>query len=147
MLKETNMDTELKDLIGKKVTKLYVSSDYLRFDIEGESSLTYMVSGDCCSHSYFYDFYGVEHLLKNGKVTEVKQVELTPTDLMVTGGDMYDVIQVYGYQITTESENYGPVTSVFSFRNSSNGYYGGSIQKVDYAGAIPELTSDVVEVK
>ena len=47
-----------------------------------------------------------------------------------------EYIQVYGYRLTTLSRKWGPVSSVFSFRNSSNGYYGGSIDSkqfpVDY---------------
>ncbi len=139
------METELKDLIGRKVTKIYLNQDYLQFDTDGPT-YTYVVSGDCCSISYFYDFYGVENLLKNGKITEIKTVGLNPTDLLVKENDC-DCIQVYGYQITTESEHYGPVTSVFSFRNSSNGYYGGSIDKCENRTDIPELTGNVVEVK
>lgn len=139
------MDTELKDLVGKKVTKIYINQEYLRFDTDGPT-YTYIVTGDCCSHSYLYDFYGVENLLKNGKITEVKRVELHPTDLLASGEDSGESIQVYGYQITTESEYYGPVTSVFSFRNSSNGYYGGSIDKTEYAEKLPEITKNVVEV-
>ncbi len=124
------MDTELKGLVGRKITKVYMTQDYLRFDTDGPS-YTYAVTGDCCSHSFFYDFYGLDHLLKNGKITEIKTVELHPTDLLARGDEYGECIQVYGFQITTESEHYGSVTSVFSFRNSSNGYYGGSIDKVE----------------
>lgn len=141
------MDTELKDLIGRKVTHIYIDQYYLRFDTEDGPSYTYQVEGDCCSRSYFYDFYGVEKLLENGKITEIKTVELTPTDLSVRDKSDYDEIQVYGYQITTESKEYGEVTSVFSFRNASNGYYGGSINKSISEAPIPEITKDVVQVQ
>lgn len=139
------METELKDLVGRKITRVYVNQEYLKFDTDGPS-YTYSVDGDCCSHSYFYDFYGVANLLENGKITEIKGVELHPTDLMIE--DTSDDIKVYGYQITTESERgYGPVTAVFSFRNSSNGYYGGDISSCENRDDIPELKRDVVEIK
>lgn len=137
------MNTELKDLIGKKVTNIFVNEEYLRFKTDN-GTFTYQVSGDCCSHSYFYDFYGVKNLLENGVIKEIKSVELHPTDLLV---NQNDYIQVYGYQITTESKDYGDVTSVFSFRNSSNGYYGGSIDKSSYEGNISELFEDTQEIK
>lgn len=139
------MNTELKNLIGKKVLKVFMDEGYLRFETDG-GNLTYAVGGDCCSHSFFYDFYGVKNLLENGAVKEVKSVELHPTDLLTKQND-YDCIQVYGYQITTESKDYGEVTSVFSFRNSSNGYYGGYIDEIDQDNLnIPELTEDVYEI-
>ncbi len=138
------METELKDLVGKKVLKIFINEEYLRFETD-EGILTYQVTGDCCSHSFFYDFYGVDNLLKNGKVLSVKEVELTE-DRKVPKPDN-DSLAFYGYSITTESAEFGEVTSVFSFRNDSNGYYGGSIDKTKYAGDIPEITKDVSEVK
>lgn len=139
------MDTELKDLVGCKVIKIFLNQTYLKFETD-KGNFTYEVTGDCCSSSYFYDFYGVKNLLKNGKIKEIKTVELQPTDLLVKKND-YEDIKVYGYQITTESEEYGEVTSVFSFRNSSNGYYGGSIEKINDDISLPEITQDVVELK
>lgn len=138
------MQTELKDLIGKKITKIYINEEYLRFDTDN-GNYTYVVSGDCCSHSYFYDFYGVKNLLENGAIKEIKNVQLDPTDLKVRDPHGDD-IKVYGYQFTTEGK-YGDVTAVFSFRNSSNGYYGGDIQLCENKDGLPEITDDVVEVK
>lgn len=136
--------TKLNELVGRKVTKISFSQDYLRFETESGHTYTFTVSGDCCSSSYFYDFYGVQNLLKNGPVTEVKEVELAPADLKQEDGDC---IAVYGFQLTTESPEFGPVTSVFSFRNRSNGYYGGSLEDSTSEAEIPEITVDVVEVK
>jgi hypothetical protein len=59
-------------------------------------------------------------------------------------------MQVYGYALVTQSQRWGEVTSVFSFRNYSNGYYGGFIVKIDVSSCpegLPEITADVVEVK
>ena len=104
----------------------------------------YEVEGDCCSYSYFHDFFGVPHLLNNGAVTEVGDVDLAPddprfkrpakaderpADMDYDHPDYWDYsdedIQVYGYKIVTAHPVFGEVTSVLSFRNSSNGYYGG----------------------
>ena len=37
----------------------------------------------------------------------------------------WEEVQVYGYRITAEHPLFGPVSAVMSFRNTSNGYYGG----------------------
>ena len=142
------METELKDLVGKKINKVFINEMYLKFETDG-GNFVYEVTGDCCSYSFFYDFYGVKNFLEGGKVTEVKEVELDPTDLFVVP-DKGDVTAVYGFAITTapkENDYYGERTSVFSFRNESNGYYGGSIDKVEDREVLPEITDDVLEVK
>ncbi len=140
------MNTELKNLIGKKVTRIFISLDDLRFETDG-GNFTYHVDGDCCSNSFFYDFYGVKNLLKNGKIIEIKTVELLPSDVAAFNANGSDETKVYGYQITTESKDYGDVTSVFSFRNISNGYYGGGIQLTGNKEGLPEIFDDVKEVK
>lgn len=148
MLKETKtMDTKLRELLGRKIIKIYINEEYLRFDTQDGPSYTYSVDGDCCSHSSFYDFYGVANLLKNGPVTEIKEVDLKLEDYIEKGYQPQEEDQFYGYQLTTESPEFGPITSVFSFRNVSNGWYGGDINVSTYAGKLPEITEDIVEVK
>lgn len=137
----------LTRLVGKKVLKVYMNKDFLRFDTDS-GPIVFRVEGECCSSSYFYDFYGVKNLLKNGPVTEVKGVlldELKVRSLEGSGDVGGDLVQVYGYQITTVSEEWGEMTSVFSFRNYSNGYYGGSIETAIEQEVSPEITDDVVE--
>ncbi len=153
------METELKDLIGKSVEKIFINNKYLKFVTDG-GEFIYKVSGDCCSSSFFYDFYGVKNILGK-RVKEVKEVKLMPGDVLVKNEGNYELTQVYGYQIFNDRDEYGePTTSVFSFRNESNGYYGGSIQLVspkekdsyiygDYkgdTGEMKEVTEDIIEV-
>jgi hypothetical protein len=129
-------------LVGKTVKKVYMNEHHLKFETD-QGNFVYGVEGDCCSRSYFYDFYGIKNLLNNGPITEIKDVELL--DEEKPKDDAYEDIKLYGYQITTESPKFGPVTSVFSFRNSSNGYYGGSMQgPLDDRVVEPELTKDLV---
>lgn len=138
-------DTEelFNSLVGSKIHKVRMNEDYLVFETDnGVKAFT--VYGDCCSHSYFYDFYGVQNLLDGGKVTEVGEVSLHPSDLVVNGDD--GCLKVYGYKLTVESvRGLGPVTAVFSFRNSSNGYYGGYmvVANVD-PESVPEITKDTL---
>ena len=141
-------------LVGKKVNRVFMNEDYIKFETD-QGNIVYKVSGECCSASIFYDFYGVKKLLENGPVTEVKEVDLYPTDI-VKSPEKYgsekdkkgedSSISVYGYQITTKDPILGPVTSVFSFRNYSNGYYGGSLENADEnIEVLPELTEDILE--
>lgn len=141
------METPLSDLVGKKIDKIFINSEYLKF-VTSEGNFTYVVQGDCCSHSYFYDFYGVKNLIENGKIIDIKTVELLPSDVFYLNKNYSNEIKVYGFQITTEGK-YGEVTSVFSFRNSSNGYYGGWIKKLEIETdkELPELTDDILEIK
>lgn len=138
------MYTELKNLIGKKVKQIFMNSDLLRF-VTDKGNLTYRVEGDCCSHSYFYDFYGVKNLLENGEITEIKEVELSPERKIPKPNN--DSLSFYGYQIMTINKQFGEVTSTFSFRNDSNGYYGGSIKEIEDEEVSPEILNDVLEIK
>lgn len=141
---------KMEEMIGASVKRIFITQDHLQFETD-KGSFAFSVDGDCCSHSVFYDFYGVLNLLNNGKITEVKEVNLDPRDKdyndVRNGYDSQD-IKIYGVQFTTESDEYGQMTSVFSFRNYSNGYYGGSLKvapiSVNPAG---EITDDVTELK
>lgn len=115
-------DTSGHELIGHKIVRVDLSEDFLDFFTDTDLRIRYSVEGDCCSFSYFHDIVGVEKLYANGPVTEVNRISLEPDEIV---HDDYDVIQCYGYEIVTESPKWGPQTTVFSFRNSSNGYYGG----------------------
>ena len=134
-------DTDLnKDLTGKTIQKIFMSHGYLQFDTDG-GTFVYAVEGDCCSQSYFYDFHGVKKLLSGNPVVSAREIELEePTDEDARNGD---VVVAYGYEIVTEDPKFGEVTSVFSFRNDSNGYYGGSMYYTkERPTGLKELTDD-----
>lgn len=131
------------DLPGKTARKIYMDEEFLKFETNG-GSFVYTVEGDCCSRSLFYDFVGVKHLLRNGPVTAVKEVDLEPDEK--SKGDVESgELKIYGYALTTESPEFGEQTSVFSFRNYSNGYYGGWMEAADDREVSPEITDDVLE--
>lgn len=152
---------KLQDLVGRKVKDIFMGDEYLCFvaldpaDPFGNGVVAFQVEGDCCSTSEFFDFYGVEALLSNGAVTHVDEVDLSPGDVGYKPETWeegvvheYDEVQVYGYRITTEHPTFGPQYSVFSFRNTSNGYYGGWMEPIDPLrvpkGSISRLTQDKV---
>ena len=128
----------LKPLVGKIITQVQFDEDYLIFTTT-DGIFSYGVEGDCCSTSYFHDFIGVEKLLKGNTVVSVRSIELDDVDTK----DDWDVIQSYGYEIVTDDPTFGEVTSVFSFRNRSNGYYGGNLCHIDaYPTNTPTITQD-----
>jgi len=142
---------KLNRLIGTKIKRIFFNEDYLKF-ITDKRTFIFYVDADCCSRSIFYDFIGVKKLLNNGIIIEVNCIDIEPNDISLCEYGLEDKksadtdIQVYGYELVTEDPIFGPVTSVFSFRNYSNGYYGGSLE--NYSGdreVQPEIFDDVFE--
>lgn len=141
--KQPRKTTALDDLIGASIRRIGFSKQQLQFETS-KGQLDYQVHGDCCSSSEFWDFFGVEHLLKNGEVLDVEEIALDPADGRPTDDD--ECVQYYGYRITTEHPVFGKVSSVFSFRNLSNGYYGGWLEKAPHTTTqAPTITQDVSE--
>lgn len=124
----------LESIVGKAITDIYMDDDYLVFIAADGTVHGFMVEGDCCSHSYFHDFHGVEKLYQNGVVKEVGAIDLDEIEGRIATSNQfdYDEVVAYGFKIVTESPVWGEQTSVFSFRNSSNGYYGGWMYKTDH---------------
>lgn len=139
-------DKTIERLVGRTIKKIYMNEDNLKFETD-LGDIVFGVEGDCCSHSYFHDFIGVEKLLKGTPVISVESIYLDTSDRQVqVNRNDSEEIQCYGYKIVTEDPNFGDVTSVFSFRNSSNGYYGGSMENASDATQVsPEITTDVLE--
>jgi len=148
-------EAKLDALKGKIVKKIYMNSEHLKFETD-LGDYVFGVSGDCCSSSYFYDFYGVKNLI-GGRIIDIQIVDIDSEkaereakakSIIEKGYDSVDSLACYGYQLTTHSQEFGDVTSVFSFRNESNGYYGGSLE--DHSNeteVLPEITDDVIEIK
>lgn len=133
-----------KVLPGKVIKKIFFDKQNLRLETD-LGNFTYEVDGDCCSHSEFWDFYGVKNLI-GSRVISVSEVELDPSTGSRRPDGNDDSTQYYGYKIVAENEKWGEITAVFSFRNISNGYYGGSLRdggrEMDN---VPQIKSDVTE--
>lgn len=139
------MNHELESIVGQKVLSINMDRTYLTFHTEN-GPVSYWTNSQCCSKSYFFDFYGVSNLIGN-IVTGFEEIQLSPGDegyrkrtfdTKRTGNlkgkakklasvDSGIHTKVYGYRLTAESPVYGTVSAIFSFRNDSNGYYGGSL--------------------
>lgn len=143
----------VENLVGKKVKRIFMNEDYLKFETD-QGNVVFEVEGDCCSQSVFYDFYGVKKLLNNGKIISAKEIELVSSDIKTVNAEEQDKksyqesISVYGYELVTLDEKLGlEVTSVFSFRNYSNGCYGGTMSIADDGEVMPEIFDDVIETE
>ena len=124
----------MKELVGKTIRSVVVNADQsmLRFVCD-DGPVTFKVSGDCCSGSWFADIVGYQALAGH-TVREVEDVPLeegkpapddVPTSIALTakGRTHQDCDAIYGYVVTTEA---GRCT--IAFRNGSNGYYGGELE-------------------
>lgn len=137
-------------LNGKTVEAIYMNKKMLTFATD-EGFVSFKVAGECCSTSYFFDFYGVSNLV-GSKVVNFEKVSLSPGDpgynkrtyqtkpagnpkgkAAKAAKDAKSKVftKVYGYRLTTEHPVFGDVSSVLSFRNDSNGYYGGRMETSD----------------
>lgn len=146
---------EYDALIGARIWAIHMDESQLVFDTD-RGRIGYHVEGDCCSTSYFFDFYGVANLLAGEPVTAFEAVDLAPGDVgyrpetweQGVGVICRDAeeIQVYGYRLTTTHPTFGEVSAVVSFRNSSNGYYGGwmSLMGNPRIDGLKPVTEDVI---
>lgn len=134
-----------KELVGKKVLKIFMNEENLKFETD-KGNVVFEVWGDCCSNSVFYDFIGVKKLFDNGPIKSVEDIELSINESKDTK-KYQESTQSYGYRIITEDKNLGDVSSVFSFRNYSNGSYGGSMNVCADLEVSPEIFEDVIETQ
>jgi hypothetical protein len=89
---------------------------------------SFVTEGACCSSSWIEHLEGVDNILGH-LVIAVEDVEIDkvlPTNRrgydIDEHGEEHESLQLYGVKITTDVG-----TALLEFRNSSNGYYGGSI--------------------
>jgi hypothetical protein len=127
----------MQELTGKTITALRVNEDQsiLAFGHPDGSGAAYLAYGDCCSETWFADITGVTALI-GGTVAEAAEVEMQAVD---DGRTRQDEDEFYGVKLRTEK---GIADIVY--RNSSNGYYGGSIGlwEGDLPGNMASITDD-----
>src|SRR5947209_1085263 len=124
----------MKDLIGKIIKKILVSDndEILVFDTS-DGMIAYETEGDCCSSTWFESITGVEALIGQ-VVTEQETIEMpVPASREYKGDHYVDELQDYGEKLKTAK---GVIDIVY--RNSSNGYYGGNINRLT---AVPDISS------
>lgn len=145
----------MKELIGEKITKVFIDEENLTFETASGKVINYAVRGDCCSKSVWYDFYGLEGLLKGGVVIEANDINLYENEgiknfvterLSRVDVKNYDLsIEIYGVAIVYDGGNYGERSAAVSFRNYSNGYYGGRYYQTNSCRSNIQVVSDVYQ--
>lgn len=112
-------------LIGKVVRAVFLADDReaIKFELsDGQPAIVSMVNADCCSHTWIEDILGCDAIL-DSPVLEVGDLELPDALCGVTKTDnSEEEMQYYGFFVQTAK---GRCT--IAYRNSSNGYYGGSL--------------------
>jgi hypothetical protein len=128
----------MKELISKKITGMRINDDQsvLAFDTD-QGTVAYGAWGDCCSETWFADITGVSALL-GGTVQTADEVSMEGYNVE-DGRTRQEYDEAYGVKLTTD-KGYADIV----FRNSSNGYYGGSIEllKRDLPEDMTAITDD-----
>lgn len=112
----------MQPIVGKTPASIWVNEgeDTLVLGCE-EGALVCDTDGDCCSETWWADAIGVLQYLRGTVVTGIREIEMTDSYNVDDGRTRQEEDSAYGVQVTTDQ---GAVDLVF--RNSSNGYYGGS---------------------
>ena len=126
----------MKHLINEYVTGLRISDDqeYLAIDTP-DAMIVYQAVGDCCSETWFAYIINVKALI-NATVKRVENLEL-PNYNLDDGRCRQNEDVAYGIRLTT---NKGETDIIY--RNSSNRYYGGS---VEFIGRIPTSLTPITD--
>lgn len=129
----------MKELLETRIERVYVSDSqehivFVHWVGPPPEVTAYQTEADCCSETWFADIIGLHNLLGQ-TVTGVRvlQVEIPEDD----NRSRQDYDEAYGYRLTTAKGDCD-----FIFRNSSNGYYGGSLELVK-----PERLESVMDGK
>jgi uncharacterized protein (TIGR02996 family) len=109
-------------LVGRTVTEVKLNDDTLTL-LTNDGPFSYLAMGDCCSVSWFYRVLGAENLIGQTvvAVAEGKTDDIDPDD----GLARQECDEAYGYCLLTAKG-----ACEVTFRNSSNGYYGGWLEVV-----------------
>ena len=118
------------EIVGALVEGIWFDDNLLTFETDKGLYSYYLT--EYGGESYFADFHGVNNLYENGPVLSIQEIPLQsgdpgylPPDSKGPRGE--DSVAVYGVRLTTMHPTFGKVSSTFSFRNESNGYYGSEI--------------------
>lgn len=107
-------------LVGHTIRKVFVreGEEAMAF-VTDLGTFAFQTDGDCCSETWFADLNGYAALA--GAVSRVEEFEL-PEEAGKDGRTRQEEDQVMGVRIRTWRGD-----CEILYRNSSNGYYGGSI--------------------
>ena len=114
----------MNPLIGQTIEAILLADDRaaIKFVLSGGREVVARCDGDCCSHTWIEDVINPEAAL-GSPVVSAHDVDL-PEDLRLpTKTDNYEEeMAYYGFVVDTAKGRF-----TIAYRNSSNGYYGGSL--------------------
>lgn len=122
---EKIMITPLDILLGRVINNIWLSQDdETLFIATNVGIFRFATDADCCSETWFADIIGTSALL-GGKVVSIEFIdfdkELFSLEVTNPARTRQEADDIMGFKITTDKGR-GDII----FRNSSNGYYGGS---------------------
>lgn len=111
-------------LIGKRLKAIYLSDGggAIRFDLDDGKTIVARAACDCCSHTWIEHVESPSHVI-GATVTNVEDVDMPTKEY---DKYEYDCLRFYGCKIITDKGSF-----TIDYRNSSNGYYGGSLEWSD----------------
>lgn len=104
-----------------KEVNLTHNKEKINFKLE-DITLKYNCVGDCCSTSWIESIDDMENMI-NSKILSIEMLELET----IKNHPEYDSLKRLDYLIKTSKGD-----TRLEFRNSSNGYYGGSLEFVKW---------------
>ena len=136
----------LELLVGLRILSVSINDDdtVLVFETD-KGQMAFLAEGDCCSESWFSAINGLDSLLGRF-VLEVRQ----RPEISVPG-TRQEFDELYGYFLLAADDSGKTAlattpngTCEIEFRNSSNGYYGGSCERLGgpYQGHLRPIKSD-----
>jgi hypothetical protein len=118
------MELELNDLLGRTVHQVLANADLdvWRF-VTDQGNVDYVCYGDCCSESWVNHIADLDVLIGQ-KVEEVEEIDLFSLLGAEPEPTKQEVDKVMFHRVRTDKG-----VCVIEFRNSSNGYYGGTFER------------------
>lgn len=117
----------LEKLVGKRVQEVHLSvnNTYIKF-LTNEGNFCFFTESDCCSESWINHISGIETLLGEivTKVDKIEMPEIQKDEPDFSGRQKVD--RIYSFKIFTLQG-----ICELEMRNSSNGYYGGSLESTE----------------
>lgn len=139
MVSAWTSELELADLVGKHVLGVQMNEgkEVMRF-ITTTGVLDYYCYGDCCSESWVNHVNDIDNLI-DATVTQVEEIDFHSLLGIEPEPTRQQDDKVLFHKVHT---NKG--TCLIEFRNSSNGYYGGSFE-LNKEERKPEGLVDITE--
>lgn len=119
-------DRQFEDLINKEIVSIQYTESNLEFKLKDASIIKFYAEGDCCSQSFIEDLDNPE-IFQDAVFLSVESVEGDRKDIDPDkDGYSHEVHKWTFYKFKT---NKGMCT--LSFRNESNGYYNGHLERIE----------------